>query len=171
MLKSVTTTIENIIPQSVRDTALVRLFGFTKIPLLWYIKPIVTYMDEKECTIKIPLNRRTKNHLNSMYFGVLSAGADCAGGFFAMKQIMKSGKNVSLSFKEFHAEFLKRAEGDTYFKCTQGEEITAFVDKVLESGERENMPLHIIATCPDKLGDEPVAKFTLTLSLKKKEKK
>jgi hypothetical protein len=39
---------------------------------------------------------------------------------------------------------------------------------VLNSDERHNMPVEIIATCPKKLGDEVVARFTLTLSLKKK---
>ncbi len=169
MIKNVTKKLENFIPQHIRDTALIRIFGFTKIPLLWYIKPVVKFMDEEKCVIVIPLNRRTKNHLNSMYFGVLAAGADCAGGLFAMKHILNSGKKVSLSFKDFHAEFLKRAEGDTHFTCTQGKEVSEFVESILASGERDNMPLEIIATCPDKLGDEPVAKFTLTLSLKRKD--
>ena len=156
------------IPQSVRDTALLRFFGFTKIPLLWYLKPVVMEMDDKRCVIKIPLNRRSKNHLNSMYFAALCAGADCAGGLFAMKLIRQSGEKVSLAFKDFHAEFHKRAEGHTYFVCEQGEEIAAFVKQVLESDERHHMPMKITAKCPDKLADEPVAEFTLTLSLKKK---
>lgn len=168
MLETLTTTALNVIPQHMRDTALVRIFGFTKIPLLWFIKPVVTFMDDEKCVVKIPLKRRTKNHLNSMYFGVLAAGADCAGGLFAMKHIMQSKQKVSLSFAEFNAKFHKRAEGDTYFTCTQGKEVKAFVEKILSQEEREEMPLEIVATCPDKLGDEPVATFTLMLSLKKK---
>jgi hypothetical protein len=38
----------------------------------------------------------------------------------------------------------------------------------MDSGERENMPVHITATVPSKLGEEPIAKFVLTLSLKRK---
>src|SRR5690606_21976149 len=113
--------------------------------------------------------RRQKNHLSSMYFGVLAAGADCAGGLVAMQAIRASGKKVSLSFKDFHADFLKRAESDTVFTNTQGEEVRAFVTRVIASGERESFPVKVIATCPDKLGDEPVAEFTLTLSLKRKD--
>ena len=125
-------------------------------------------MTDEVCEVKVPLNRRTKNHLNSMYFGVLCAAADCAGGLTAMKHIRKSGKNIALSFKDFHAEFLKRAEGDTVFRNTQGLEIQEFVKQVAESGERMNMPIEVIATVPSLEGDEPVAKFTLTLSLKLK---
>ena len=156
-----------ILPPQYRDTALVRAFGLFKVPLLFWISPSVKELSDKRCVVKIPLNRRTKNHLNSMYFGVLACGADAAGGLAAMKLIIDSGKNVSLAFKDFHAEFLKRAEGDTYFTCEQGEEIKAFVDKVVASDERHHMPVKITATCPD-IDDEPVAEFTLTLSLKKK---
>lgn len=157
----------NIIPQSIRDTALIRVFGFTKIPLLFFLRPSVIRLDNDVCEVKIPLNRKSKNHLNSMYFGALAVGADCAGGLAAMKMIQQSGRKVSLSFKEFKAEFYKRAEGDTYFTCTQGKKISKLVEKVIASGERENMKVTVMATCPDKM-DEPVAKFTLTLSLKDK---
>ena len=58
------------VPDSVKDTALLRLFGLTKIPLLWFIRPSVQKMDDEMCVIKVHLNRRTKNHLNSMYFGI-----------------------------------------------------------------------------------------------------
>lgn len=102
-----------------------------------------------------------------MYFGVLATGADLAGGLVAMKEITESKKKVALSFKDFHAEFLKRAEGDTHFVCTQIPEIKKFVQEVITSGERMNFPVHIEAFCPD-IGPGPVAKFILTLSLKLK---
>ncbi len=159
--------IYQIIPPQYRDTAMIRAFGLMKVPLLFWISPSVKELTNKRCVVKIPLNRRTKNHLKSMYFGVLACGADAAGGLAAMKLIINSGENVSLAFKDFHAEFLKRAEGDTYFTCEQGEEIQKFVEMVVASDERHNMPVKITATCPD-IDDEPVAEFTLTLSLKKK---
>ena len=124
-------------------------------------------LDDEMCIVKIPLNRRTKNHLNSMYFGVLATGADLAGGLVAMKEITESKKKVALSFKDFHAEFLKRAEGDVHFICTQIPEIKKFVAEVIASGERMNFPVYIEAIVPSE-GNNPVAKFTLTLSLKLK---
>ncbi len=36
-----------------------------------------------------------------------------------------------------------------------------------ETGERQNLPVNIIATVPE-ISDEPIAKFVLTLSIKKK---
>lgn len=147
---------------------MLRLFGLTKVPLLFWIRSRVVVMNDRTCNISIPLNRRTKNHLNSIYFGVLGWGADAAGGLMAMKLIANSGQKVSLAFKEFHARFLKRAEGKTYFTYHQGEEIRAFVDMLWASDKRHHMPVTIIANCPKQLGDEPVGEFTLVLSLKKK---
>jgi len=151
---------------SLKETVLLRTFGFLKIPVLFFVSPSVVEMTESRCVIKISLNRRTKNHLGSMYFAVLAAGADCAGGLIAMRLIHQEGDH--LIFKNFHAEFLKRAEGDVHFVCEEGAEIRSLVQKATISGEREEMPVHIIATVPSQLGSEAVAKFILTLSLKKK---
>ncbi len=156
------------VAEKIKQTTYVRLFGLTKIPLIWFISPVIEKLDELETIVKIPLKRKTKNHLNSMYFGVMCAAADIAGGLCAMKHIQDSGKKISLSFKDFKAEFHKRAEADTYFINNQGQEIKEFVEKVIASGERMNMPVEVVATTPTKFGDEPVATFTLTLSLKLK---
>ncbi|MBC96480.1 MAG: DUF4442 domain-containing protein [Halobacteriovoraceae bacterium] len=154
--------------EKLKQTAYVRLFGLTKIPLIWFISPVIEKMDSTQTIVKIPLKRKTKNHLNSMYFGVMCAAADIAGGLAAMKQIQDSGRKISLSFKDFKAEFHKRAEGDTLFINQQGAEVKDFIAQVIESGERMNMPVEVIAKTPSKMGDEPVASFTLTLSCKLK---
>ena len=164
--------IENLlrknVPKKYQDTMFVRLFGFMKVPLIFWVSPSVVTMNDQECVIKIPLNRRTKNHLNSMYFGVLCTGADIAGGLVAMNEITNSGKKVALSFKDFKADFLKRAEGDVHFKVTQIPEIKKFVAEVIKSGERMNFPVEIKAFVPNINPAEEVATVVLTLSLKLK---
>jgi acyl-coenzyme A thioesterase PaaI-like protein len=153
---------------ALRETFFLRAFGFFKIPLLFFLRPSVVELSGERCVVRIPLGRRSRNHLGSMYFGALAAGADCAGGLMAMRMIRDGGGRVSLVFKDFQAEFLKRPESDVLFTCDQGLEIAELVRKATDSEERQNLPVRITATCPDKLGDEPVAKFTLTLSLKKR---
>ena len=76
-----------MIPSPLKDTMYLRLFGFLKIPMLFWLRPSVMEINQTTCKVKIPLGRRQKNHLNSMYFGVLAAGADCAGGLVAMQAI------------------------------------------------------------------------------------
>ena len=143
-----------------------KFFSLTKIPLIWFCKPKIISISSESIQIKINLNRRTKNHLNTMYFGALSIGADITGGFLAMLCIKESKSKVSLIFKDYKADFLKRAEGDVHFVCNQGKEISNLVDKTIQSGNRENMLLEIEALVPS-ISNDIVAKFQLTLSLKR----
>ena len=98
----------------------------------------------------------------------LAIGADCAGGLLAMDAIRRSGGGVSLVFKAFQATFLKRPESDVYFICEEGAAIRDQVRRTLESPERITEPMHMQAAVrtPDG-GFEPVAEFTLELSLKR----
>ena len=142
-------------------------FGLMRIPLIFFCRPKVVSISDTKLEVKIKFNRRTKNHLNSMYFGVLSVGADVTGGFLAMKLIRNNQSRISLIFKDFHADFLKRAEGDVHFICEDGLAIKNLVEVAEQTGERQNLPLHITATVPS-ISNESVAEFILTLSLKKK---
>ncbi|NNK56689.1 MAG: PaaI family thioesterase [Desulfofustis sp.] len=147
---------------------MIRIFGLMKIPLIFYEKPSVVAVDEEKIVVKIPFRRRNRNHHNSIYFGALCVGADCAGGLLAMKYIEKRPERIALVFKDFQADFLKRAEGDTFFICEQGREISALVDRASRSEDRQEMMVNVTATVPTRFGDEPVAKFTMTLSLKRR---
>lgn len=157
------------LPASFRDTWGVRLWAWAKIPLLAYTRPTVVELTNQRIVVKLPLRRRTRNHLGSMYFGALCVGADTAGGLMAFRLIQKSGKRISLIFKDFHAEFLKRPEGgDVYFTCTDGDVVRDLVERVISTGERQNATVRVTATVPAVAPDEPVAQFVLTLSLKMK---
>jgi hypothetical protein len=156
------------LPPSFKATALLRGFGFLKVPLLYSVKPAVQEISDKRAVVSIPLRRWTKNHLGSMYFGSLAIGADCVVGLMAIHHIEKrGGGKVHLSFKDFKANFLKRPEEDVLFVCDEGEKVARLVDKVLHSGERENLTVNAYASVKSK-PLEPVAEFQLTLSLKKK---
>ena len=156
-------------PISIKDTIFLRAYSFAKIPLLFAVGPKVVVLDEEKCVVAIPFRKGNKNHLGSLYFGALCIGADAAGGLIAAKLLrnLKSGKG-SLIFKDFTAKFLKRPEGETHFTCLVGAQIKAAVEQAASSGERVEVPVPITATVPEKFGDEPVAEFLLTLSLKVK---
>lgn len=155
-----------MISENLKQNLFVNLFGLVKVPLIFFVSPKVIELSDEKCIVSIPLKRRTKNHLGSMYFGVLCTGADIAGGLCAMSEIKKSGQKIQLSFKDFKAEFLKRAYEDVHFVCPQNQEIKAFVDLVSKSDERHNKIVKIDAISAK--SKEVIAKFELTLSLKKK---
>ncbi len=152
-----------------KQTLAVRYFGFTKIPLILFVRPRIHILNQERCVISIPLRRRTKNHLNSMYFGTLAVGADLAGGLLAMELISKSNQKISLVFKDMQVNFLKRVEADAQFTCQDGDKVKALIEQVVSTGERHHETINIQVTAPDKYGDELLADFFLTVSLKKKD--
>ncbi len=160
--------LKNILSERSRATLMIRIFGLMKIPLISYVKPSVVAVDEEKIVVKIPFRRRNRNHLNSIYFGSLCVGADCTGGLLAMKYIEQQPERIALVFKDFQADFLKRAEDDTFFVCEQGREISALVEQASRVEKRQEMAVKVTATVPTRFGDEPVAKFSMTLSLKRK---
>jgi len=149
-------------------TIYLRYFGITKIPLILFVRPSVYQIEEENVVIKIPFRRRVKNHLGSMYFGAMSIGADLAAGFLAFRKIQERNQRILLIFKNFNADFLKRAEGHTLFSCNDGDVIEKLINKAIDSGERVEETIGVTATVPSKFGEEPVAQFKLTMSLKKK---
>ena len=103
-----------------KNTAFIRLYTFMKIPLIWWLQPSVMEMGDHKTILKIPLTRRTRNHLHSMYFGVLAVGVELVIAAKVVQVIYDSKKSVDFVFKDFKAEFLKRVEGDVHFVCDQG---------------------------------------------------
>lgn len=142
--------------------------GFFKIPLIFFCRPKIHEISDEKCVVRIPCKRKVKNHVNSMYIGALTIGADLAGGFLAMRHIEKTGKKIILIFKDMQADYLKLVEGAAYFTCKDGDKVQEAVNLAAETGERQNVPVNIMVTVPSHLGSEPAAIIALTLSIKDK---
>ena len=143
-------------------------FGLTQVRLIHYCRPKIVDVNKDGVTLFMPLDRRTRNHVRSMYIGAMVVGVDMVTGFTALLKIRESKRNVILIFKDLKANFLKRAEGDIHYICSEGKAIAAAVEEAIRTGERVNLPVPVIATVPDKFGGEPVAEFIITLSMKEK---
>lgn len=144
------------------------LFGLLKIPMIFFCRPRIVAMDDQSVTVQIPLRRRTRNHLGSMYFGALAVGADIAGGFLAFSLARQKKIRMSLAFGSFHADFLKRPEEDVYFHCISGSPVNEMIAESLRTGERQNRMVHISAYTLVKDVKTEVAVFDLELSIKVK---
>lgn len=154
--------------QLIKATLALRLWAFRKIRLISYVRPRVVDLTAERCEIVLPLSWRTRNHLRSMYFGALCTGADAAAALIGLQASRAVGGRVAVIFKDMQAEFFKRAEADVHFACEQGREISDLIANADASGERQNLPIHVVATVPKLFGSEPVARFTLTLSVKRR---
>ena len=152
-----------------KPTTMVRLWSLQNVFLLWLVRPRIVELSPDRCIVRIPLNFITRRRdIKAMYLGTLCMGADVAAGLIAFQLVAEKKVKVNFIFKDIKGEFLKRAEGAVVFTNNDGPIVQDLVRRALESGERQEATVHVVATVPDKLGDEPVAKFELTLSVKKK---
>jgi hypothetical protein len=152
-----------------KPTTMVRLWSLQNVFLLWLIRPKIVELTADRCVVFVPLNWITRRKdIRAMYLGTLCMGADIAAGLIAFQLVRERKAKVSFIFKDIRGEFLKRAEGDVVFTNVDGPLIQDLIRRALDSGERQEATVHVTATVPKKLGDEPVAKFELTLSVKKR---
>jgi acyl-coenzyme A thioesterase PaaI-like protein len=139
------------------------MLSVVKIPLIGFVRPKLLSLNDKQVEVLIKRRRRTKNHLNSLYFGALAVGADVAGGIHAFYFAKKYGKQISFAFKSMDAQFLKRAESHTTFVCESGEIIEKAVLKSIENQERINEKVTVTAY---NTKSEAVATFVMEISIK-----
>jgi len=147
------------------------MYAWTKIPLIGFCSPRVLEADGEKTVLKVPLNWRTKNHLGAMYFGALAIGAELCIAMLAVKKIQESGQRIDFLFKDFKADFLKRAEGDVHFICEQAQTVIEQIESAQQSEERINRTMTAYAIVPSVSLTEKVATFELTLSVKRRVKK
>lgn len=152
-----------------RPTLKVRLWSLVNVPFLFLARPSIVELNPDRCVVRVPLNFITRRRdIAAMYLGTLCMGADVAAGLIAFHLVEQQKVRVSFIFKDMKATFLKRAEGDVHFTNNDGALVQNLMRRTLASGEREEATVRVVATVPSKLGDEPVAEFALTLSLKRR---
>ena len=150
-------------------TMMVRLWSLQNVFFLWLMLPKIVELNHDRCIVRVPLNWITRRRdIHAMYLGTLCMGADIAAGLIAFTIVRERRERVSFIFKDIRGEFLKRAEDDVVFTNNDGPLIQDLLRRAQETGERQEATVRVTATVPSKLGDEPVAKFELTLSVKKK---
>lgn len=152
-----------------KPTTMVRLWSLQNVFLLWLTRPKIVELSADRCVVRIPLNWITRRRdIKAMYLGTLCMGADVAAGLIAFNLVAQKKTRINFIFKDIKGEFLKRAEGDVTFTNNDGPLIQDLIRRALDTGERHEATVHVVATVPEKLGDEPVAKFELTLSVKQR---
>src|SRR5687768_10374081 len=107
----------------------VKLLSFVKVPLLALARPNIIELTSQRVIVSLPLNWLTKNHVNSMYFGALAMGAELSIAAQVLYRLRKDKVKLSFIFKNYRADFLKRADTDVHFCCDQVAEINALIEK------------------------------------------
>lgn len=151
--------------ENLKLTALINAYSAIQIPLLAFITPRVTVNEPSKTAVRVRLDRRTRNHLGVMYFGALAMGAELSIALRAITAISESGQKIDFIFKDFKADFLKRADGHVEFVCDEAGAVAELIAKAAESSERLEKTFKGYARVP-KNGDEPVMEYALTLSVR-----
>ena len=142
---------------------MLRLMGIFKIPMIGYVRPRLVEINDTDVVVKIRLRRRTKNHLKSMYFGVLAVGADVTAGLHAFYFCDELNVRPSFAFKAMKSEFIKRAETDVLFTCNEGAAVREQVLKAIQTNERQN---HWVKVTAKDMNGDVVALFEMEISVK-----
>ncbi len=150
-----------------KKTLWLNALAFLKVPLLFATGARVVTFDDSETTVYLPFKRKNKNHLGSLYFGALAMGAELSVALMAIQETAKSDKKVSFIFKDFNAQFLKRADAGTYFCCSEASAVKELVKKAETSVERVEQKFSGYAYT-NTSSKEPIFTYELTLSLKAK---
>ena len=152
----------------IKENIMLKLFSFFKIPLLSYVKPKIIFLSKDKSIVQVKLTSRTKNHLNSMYFGAINIGAESAIGILA-SQISKTEKSaISFIFKRFEIEFKRKAMTNVYFYCDDAVKVTTLINRAITTKKRVDDVISGHAYCTCLQGKEIIATFNLTLSIRAK---
>ncbi|MGZ3772268.1 MAG: DUF4442 domain-containing protein [Bdellovibrio sp.] len=152
--------------KNLKLTAFINLYGLLKIPLLLFVNPRVVEYGDKRFVVKIPLSYRTKNHLNSMYFGALGIGAELSVAGAAVVVITESKQKIDFVFKDYSGQYLKRADGDVHFICDEVEAVKNLIEEAKTNPHRLERKFKGYAVVPKVSETEPVMTYELTLSVK-----
>lgn len=141
-------------------------FGHFKVAMIGYVRPKLVKLTDTDIVVRLPFNRRNRNHVHSMYFGALSIGADIAGGLHGFYHAHLTKCDISLVFKSFQAQFISRPEADVYFVSTMGATVKEMIEESRISKSRINKPITIKAYTNYPANPVEVADFILELSVK-----
>ncbi len=155
--------------QNFKNNLFLTLYAWTKIPLIGFCGPRIIEASNQRTILEVPLGFRTKNHLGAMYFGALAIGSELCIAMLAVKKIKESGLKIDFIFKDYKAEFLKRAEGDVHFICDEAQVVVDQINLAKTSTERISRTMTAYAIVPSVSKTDKVATFELTLSVKNRQ--
>jgi len=149
------------------ETLRVRAFTLLKVPLIAWLRPVVEELTPERCVLRLPLSRRSRNHVGSMYVGALCTGAETCMAILLFQRIFAGKLPLVMVARTLDARFLRRAMGDVWFTCEGGAAIEDLAQKAMETGERHEAEVTVVAHVPTD-GPDPVARFRTVVSAKRK---
>lgn len=136
------------------------------VPMIDFSHLNIVHLDYDKCIVKMPFIAQNKNHLQSMYLGSIVIGTEVSAGILAAYQLRHDKHDSSIIFKNIAGDFIRRAESDTYFICTDSRLISNGIKKAAITKERLNIKVNVIGVTDLNNMDDKVSDFTITISIK-----
>ena len=143
-----------------------KLFFLIKLPMAFLAGLRINKLYKEECVVTVKYNYLTKNPFRSMYFACQAMAAELSTGMLCFEAV--KGHNMALLVVGMEVSYTKKAIGKISFKCLEGDQIQATVQKALESGKGEAIKVKSVGK--DEAGDI-VSEFYFTWSFKKRRAK
>lgn len=124
-------------------------------------------LDQAKSLVHVRHRWINQNPFRSIYFAVQSMAAELSTGALVIKKIHDSGKSISMLVTGQSATFSKKAVGLVQFRCLEGEQIDAVLDKAIATGEGQKVVLKSVGK--DEAGDV-VSEWEFEWSIKLKSK-
>jgi len=115
-----------------------RLYFLQKLPSCWFWGVRVKYCDADRAEVTIPFRWRSQNPFRSTYFAALCGAAELSTGLLALIALHGRGR-ISMLITHVEAEFTKKADNLTTFRCEAGPDIRDTVQRAIDSGNGETI--------------------------------
>jgi hypothetical protein len=142
-----------------------KLFLLLKLPMAFLSGMKLKELTDEYSLVQMRYKYLNKNPFGSIYFACLSMAGELASGMLAASKTYKKNPKISMLVVGLKVSFMKKATGVIIFRCDQGKEISATIQKSIETGEGQTIEALTIAT--DQQGDI-VAEFNVIWSFKAK---
>jgi len=142
-----------------------RLFMLSKLPMGFVSGLKIITLSHQEAVIGVRFKWINQNPFKSIYFAVLSMAAELSTGILAYGQTYKRNPNVSMLVVKLEAEFYKKAVGQIFFSCLDGDKIMNAIEQSIQ--QNIGTTVQCISIGKNTEG-EVVAKFIFTWSFKSK---
>lgn len=140
------------------------VFLMSKLPLAFIAGVKLRSLDDKGSSTSLRYRWLNKNPFRSLYFAAMHMAAELSTGLLLFQHITKQN-HFSMLLIETNAKYHKKAVGQILFTCMKGQQVDAFIDKMLKTENGATITLPVEATNEN---GELVAEFYYTWSCKKK---
>ena len=151
--------------QKVLNPFFFKLFLLLKLPMAFLSGLKLKELTDEYSLVQMRYKYLNKNPFGSIYFACLSMAAELASGMLAASRTYKKIPKISMLVVGLKVSFMKKATGTITFRCNQGKEISATIQKSIETGEGQTIESLTVAT--NEAGDV-VAEFLVNWSFKVK---